>query len=128
MSCPGGVLLLALKSPALPDLAGPTPSKCELARNRAHSFQNGAGSGPRPLPTAASLPIVGLTVEPRNAAVRSYCSAFVLEFAVNDVVDRIFNAYQLKRPLIPGELQIQDRKLAHISKAWRQQASAIPGS
>jgi hypothetical protein len=28
-----------------------------------------------------------------------YCSALFLEFAMNDVVDRILNTYQLMRPL-----------------------------
>jgi hypothetical protein len=51
-------------------------------------------------------------VEPRNAAVRLYCSAFVLETAVNDVVDRIFNAYQLKRPLDPRRVADSRQKIS----------------
>jgi hypothetical protein len=40
--------------PSSKRLAGPMPSKCELVHNRAHSFQNGAGSDPRLLLEAAS--------------------------------------------------------------------------
>jgi hypothetical protein len=45
-----------------------------------------------------------------------YRSALVSEFAMNDVVDRILNTYQLVRPL-DAELQIQDGKLRDTSKA-----------
>jgi hypothetical protein len=37
-----------------------------------------------------------LTAETRNAALRS---ALISEFAMNDLVDRILNTYQLMRPL-----------------------------
>ena len=55
---------------------------------------------------------MGLTAEYRNAAVRLYCSAFILEFAVNDVVDRILNAYQLKRSLDPSRVADSRQKIS----------------
>jgi hypothetical protein len=42
----------------------------------------------------------------------SYCSAVVLEFAMNDVVDRILRAYQLKRPLDPERVVDSRRKIS----------------
>ncbi len=39
-------LLLALKSPAPSDLAGSTPSRCDLVHNLGRFFQTGAGFGP----------------------------------------------------------------------------------
>jgi hypothetical protein len=35
----------------------------------------------------------------RDAALRDYCSAFILEFAMNEVVEPILNAYQSMCPL-----------------------------
>jgi hypothetical protein len=54
---------------------------------------------------------VGLTAEFRNAAVRLYCSRFILEFAVNDLVDRILNVYQLKRSLDPSRVADSRQKI-----------------
>jgi hypothetical protein len=39
------------------------------------------------------------TTEMGDAALRDYCSAFILEFAMNEVVERILNAYQSMCPL-----------------------------
>jgi hypothetical protein len=55
---------------------------------------------------------VVLTAEFRNAAVRPYCSAFILEFAVNDVVDRILNVYQSKRSLDPSRVADSRQKIS----------------
>jgi hypothetical protein len=41
-----------------------------------------------------------------------YCRAFVLEFAMNDVVDRILDAYQLKRPLDAERVADSKRKIS----------------
>jgi hypothetical protein len=40
-----------------------------------------------------------------------YCSEFVPEFAMNDVVDRILNIYQLMRPLDPDRVSDSRRKI-----------------
>jgi len=84
----------------------------QLFPNKPLGKSSNRGIRSMPLPSAVCFPFVGLTAEPHNAAVRLYCSAFVLEFAVNDLVDRISNAYQSKRSLDPrriGELQIQEK-------------------
>jgi hypothetical protein len=41
----------------------------------------------------------------------SYRSALVSEFAMNDVVDRILNIYQLMRPLDPDRVSDSRRKI-----------------
>jgi hypothetical protein len=40
-----------------------------------------------------------------------FCSAFVSEFAMNDVVDRILNTYQLVRPLDANQLSEARQKI-----------------
>jgi hypothetical protein len=51
-----------------------------------------------------------LTGRFRNAALR-YRSALVSEFAMNDVVDRILNTYQLMRPLDADQVSDSRRKV-----------------
>jgi hypothetical protein len=76
-----------------------------------HSFQNGPGSVPAL--TIRGLPaIVGLTAEYRNVALPLYCRAFILEFAVNNMVDRILDAYQLKRSLDPRQIADSRQKIS----------------
>jgi len=86
------------------------PGKCELAHNWARSFQNGTGSGPR-----IGVP-VGLTTKIRNDAVRllqcDYCSAYVLEFAMNDVVELILNTYKSMRPLSAEQVADSRQKIS----------------
>jgi hypothetical protein len=52
----------------------------------------------------------GLTGWLRNAALR-YRSALVSEFAMDAVVDRILNTYQLMRPLDPDRVSDSKRKV-----------------
>jgi hypothetical protein len=52
----------------------------------------------------------GLTGRIWNAALR-YRSAFVSEFAMDGVVDRIMNTYQLMRPLDPDRVSDSRRKI-----------------
>ena len=74
-------------------------------------FQNSTGSTSsgvdrhRDNMSAPRVP-VGLTAEIRNAALRLLRSVCFGSSPMNDVVDRILNAYQLKRPVEPSELRI----------------------
>jgi hypothetical protein len=54
-----------------------------------------------------------------------YCSAFVSEFSMIDVVDRILSTYQSMCPLMRSEWPIQGKKSADILKASHLLASAI---
>jgi hypothetical protein len=57
-----------------------------------------------------------------------YCSAFILEFAMNDVVELILNTYQSMRPLDTERAADSRQKLADTLKPLRLPASAIPNS
>jgi hypothetical protein len=61
ISCPGGAYHWAPEIPSKNSIAGGIPSKCELAHNPAHSFQTGAGSGPRLKNSELSLAALNLS-------------------------------------------------------------------
>jgi hypothetical protein len=57
-----------------------------------------------------------------------YCNVFILEFAMNDVVECILNAYQSMCPLDAEQAADSRKKLADILKFSRLLASAMPSS
>jgi len=57
-----------------------------------------------------------------------YCSALISEFAMNDLVDRILNTYQLMRPLDADRVSDSRQKLRDTSKALPLQVRAMPSS
>jgi len=57
-----------------------------------------------------------------------YCSAVILEFVMNDVVERILNAYQSIRPVDAHRVVDSRKKIIPYIEPSRLLASAMPSS
>jgi hypothetical protein len=57
-----------------------------------------------------------------------HCSAFILEFPMNDVVEFILKTYQSMRPLDAERAADSRQKISRLLKPWRLLASAMPSS